>query len=113
MKERVMQELSVVFAPSSGHAPRVITLRIGTPVRGERSWSAVIEILGFDWPYSATCQGEDWAQVLELSAMLLPFALQGMVAEAGGGTLDPPFYEREAPDLSKYPDDIRALLGIP
>ena len=36
-----------------------------------------------------------------------------MVAEAGGGSLDPPFYGRAAPDLSKYPEDIRALLGIP
>ena len=37
----------------------VITVRIGTPVRGDHSWSAVVEILGFNWTHRATCQGED------------------------------------------------------
>lgn len=108
-----MQELAVIFTPASGGPSRALTLRIGTPVKGQRSWSARIEILGFDRAYGATCQGEDWAQVLELSAKHLPCALELLVEEAGGGTLDPPFYERERPDMSKYPQELRTMLGIP
>lgn len=108
-----MQELTVTFTPANGDPARLLTLRIGAPVKGEHSWSAVVEVLGFDQPHRATCQGEDWAQVLELSAMLLPYALEGMVDEAGGGALDPPFYEREPRDLSKYPAELRALLDLP
>jgi len=108
-----MQELNVTFTPANGDPARVLTLRIGTPVRGERSWSALVEVLGFDKPHAATCQGEDWAQVLELSAMVLPHALEAMVREAGGGILEPPFYEREAPDLSSIPADVRAALDTP
>lgn len=90
-----MEELNVTFTPSGGGPSRVITLRIGTPVRGERSWTTRVEILGFDESHAWTCHGEDWVQVLELSTMALPTALQGMVTRAGGGTLEPPFYERE------------------
>lgn len=79
-------------------------------MKGEHSWSALIEVLGFDEPYAATCRGEDWAQVLELSAMVLPTALQGLVKQAGGGALEPSFYEREPRAQSWIPPEIRALL---
>jgi len=108
-----MQELAVTFTPANGGLARALTLRIGTPVKGKHSWSALVEILGFDEPHAATSQGEDWAQVLELSAMVLPYALEATVREAGGGTLDPSFYEREARDLSKIPPEIRAILDGP
>lgn len=108
-----MQELAVTFTPADGGPARALTLRIGTPAKGQHSWSALVEIVGFDEPHAATTQGEDWAQVLELSAMVLPYALEAMVREAGGGTLEPSFYEREPRDLSKIPAEIRALLGIP
>ena len=105
-----MQELHAMFTPANGDPPRPVTLRIGTPVRGEHSWSALVEILGFDERHAAYSQGEDWAQVLELSAMVLPFALERMVHNAGGGTIDPPFYEREGRDLSTVSPEIRAIL---
>lgn len=105
-----MQELDVRFVPANGSPPRTITLRIGAPVRKTTSWFAQIEIVGFDEPYSTHCQGEDWAQVLQLAAMVLPYALEGLVEAAGGGTLDPPFYRREAHDPSAVPPNIRAIL---
>jgi hypothetical protein len=107
-----MQELNVTFTPANGEPPRVITLRIGTPVRGERSWTTRVEILGFDESHAWTPHGEDWAQVLELAAMVLPTALQMMVRGAGGGTLDPPFYERE-PRNTPVPPEVRAVLDAP
>ncbi|MEZ4298440.1 MAG: hypothetical protein R3B70_26045 [Polyangiaceae bacterium] len=108
-----MQELTVKFTPASGDPPRNITLRIGDPVRKAQSWAARVEILGFDEPHDATTQGEDWAQVLELAAMVLPYALESMVSAAGGGTLEPSFYERPPRDLSSVPPEIRAVLGLP
>jgi hypothetical protein len=82
-------------------------------VKGEHSWSSRVEVLGFDKPHAWTCQGEDWAQVLELSAMVLPTALQSMVREAGGGTLEPSFYEREARALSEIPPELQAIYDAP
>ncbi len=108
-----MQELNAIFTPASGGPPRSLTLRIGAPVRGQHSWSALVEILGFDEPHAAYTQGEDWAQVLELAAMVLPYALERMVHTAGGGMVDPPFYEREARDLSNIPPEIRAIFDAP
>ena len=98
-----MEQLDVTFTPANGDPPRTITLRIGTPVRGAHSWTTRVEILGFDESHAWTVHGEDWVQVLELSTTALPIALQGMVNRAGGGTLEPPFYEREARDPSKSP----------
>jgi len=106
-----MEQLDVTFTPANGDPPRTITLRIGTPVRGERSWTTCVEILGFDRPRAWTVQGEDWVQVLELSTVALPVALEGMVERAGGGTLEPPFYEREP--RPPIPPEIRALFDAP
>lgn len=104
-----MQELNVRFTPTEGDA-RTITLRIGDPVQGPSSWSVRIEIVGYGRPYSAVIQGEDWAQSLELAAMVLPVALQTMGLK---GTLEPSFYEREAngPDLSTLPPEVRAIFA--
>ena len=103
-----MQELNVKFTPTDGDA-RTITLRIGDPVQGPSSWGVRIEIVGYGRPYAAVIQGEDWAQSLELAAMVLPVALQTMGLK---GALDPSFYEREAngPDLSKLPPEVRAIF---
>lgn len=103
-----MQELNVKFTPTEGDA-RTMTLRIGDPVQGPSSWGVRIEIVGYGRPYAAMIQGEDWAQSLELAAMVLPVALQTMGLK---GTLEPSFYEREAngPDLSKLPPEVRAIF---
>ncbi len=108
-----MEQLDVTFTPASGDPPRTITLRIGTPARGAHAWTTRVEILGFDETRAWTVQGEDWVQVLELSTMALPVALQGMVQRAGGGTLDPYFYEREPRPPSELPPEVAAILGVP
>ena len=108
-----MEQLDVIFTPANGAPPRTITVRIGTPVRGERSWTARVEVLAGDDSHAWTCHGEDWAQVLELSTWNIPIYLHGIVDRAGGGTLEPPFYEREPRDLSKIPAEIRAILDRP
>lgn len=110
-----MQELSVQFRPADGGDPRTITLRIGAPVKSPvegEDWSVRVEVIGFDDPYSRVTFGTDWAQAIELAAMLLPVILQGRVSQAGGGTLEPSFYERDPqpPDLSKLPPDVAAIL---
>jgi hypothetical protein len=63
----------------------------------EGSWVALVEVTGFERPYACPIHGEDWAETLELSARLLPVALQSLVSDAGGGTLSPPFSERNLP----------------
>ncbi len=108
-----MEELRVTFTPASGDPPRVITVRIGTPVKGEHSWSTRTEVLGFAEEHAWITEGTDWAQVLELSAMVLPTVLHGMAKRAGGGTLDPYFYEREARPLSELPPELVAIYGAP
>lgn len=108
-----MEQLDVTFTPANGDPPRTITLRIGTPVRGAHSWTTRVEILGFDATRAWTVQGEDWVQVLELSTLALPVALHGMVHHAGGGTLEPPFYEREPRPPIDLPPEIRAVLDAP
>lgn len=111
-----MQELTVQFMPADGTASRPITLRIGTPVmpqEEDQDWSVSIEVQGFAEPFAKTLTGTDWAQSLEFAAKILPVVLENMVEEAGGGTLDPPFYEREIPDPSNIPPDIAAILNAP
>lgn len=108
-----MEQLDVTFTPANGDPPRTITIRIGTPVRGARSWTARVEILAGDDSHAWTCHGEDWVQVLELSTYNIPPYLEGIVSRAGGGTLDPPFYEREPRLPTELPPEIRALLDAP
>lgn len=105
-----MQELSGQFTPADGGLVRPITVRLGDPVREQSSWTVLVEVLGFDTPFARAIHGEDWAQAIELAAMILPVALQGMARD---GTLDPPFYERDPqpPDLSKLPPDVQAALA--
>jgi hypothetical protein len=108
-----MEEIKVTFTPASGDPPRIITIRIGTPIREEHSWSARAEVLGFEESHAWTTGGADWAQVLELSTMAIPVVLHGMVEQAGGGTLDPQFYEREPRPPTELPPDVAAALGRP
>lgn len=89
-------ELTCKHIPATGGPPRDITIRIGAPVRGPASWVSLVEIAGFDIPHAIEVHGEDWAQAVELAAAGVPHALSLLVRAAGGGTTDPPFYERDA-----------------
>jgi hypothetical protein len=97
-----MLEQVLTFTPSNGSSSRQITLRI-SDVRAEEdgTWSARADILGFTTPDTARTRGVDWAQAVELAAEYLPVVLEGMVAGAGGGTLDPPIYPRTEKGLGK------------
>jgi hypothetical protein len=72
-----------------------------------------VEVLGFDDPYGHTIYGEDWAQSIELAAKIMPIALELRVDDAGGGTLEPSFFERppHTPDLSDLPADVVQALS--
>jgi hypothetical protein len=108
-----MEQLDVSFTPANGEPPRTITIRIGTPVRGERSWTARVEVLAGDDTHAWTVQGTDWVQVLELSTWSIPTYLHGIVNRAGGGTLDPYFYERDPRPPTELPPEVAAVLGRP
>lgn len=90
-----MLEQVMTFTPSDGSAPRQVTVRI-SDVRGEEdgSWTARADILGFARTDTARARGVDWAQAVELAAEYIPIVLEGLVAGAGGGTLEPPIYPR-------------------
>lgn len=107
-----MLQLQTRFTPADGTAPRDITIRIGDPTEEEESWSVLMEIAGFEEAYSRKTWGEDWAQAIELAAKLLPVMLQCRVRDAGGGTLEPSFYERDPqpPDLSQLPPEVVEVL---
>lgn len=106
-------ELKCKFTPADGGPVRDITLRIGDPTRGPTSWLALVEIVGFDNAHAEHSQGEDWAQAAQLAAMVLPHALSLLVHSAGGGTIDPPFFARDAEfDAAKYPPEVLAVLGM-
>lgn len=110
-----MQELKAKLTPADGSGVREIIVRIGDPEQGQESWSVRMEIMGFDDPFSRVTYGEDWAQAIELAAMVLPVILQRMVGEVGGGKLEPSFYPRDPqpPDLSKLPEEVTAILAEP
>lgn len=89
-----MLEQVTTFTPSDGSAPRQVTLRISDVREEDGTWSAQVDILGFNTPDTARTRGVDWAQAVELAAEYIPIVLEGLVASAGGGTLHPPIYPR-------------------
>lgn len=104
-----MLEMKTRFTPADGSAPRIITARICDPVKEDVSWSVLMEITGFDETFSRPTYGADWAQAIHLAAMILPITLQRLVGDAGGGTLEPSFYER-GPQLADLPPEVADLL---
>lgn len=98
-----MQTLHAKFSPAGGNESRAITLNIGDPIPHEIGWSVVIEVIGFDEPYVQSVHGEDWAQAIELAAKTLPVVVDLRIAEAGGGDLNPSFFDRDpqSPDPSE------------
>lgn len=93
-----MLELTTLFTPADGSPPRVITTRIGDPEQADNSWSALVEVSGFEPTWSQRIHGADWPQAVELAAHIIPVYLDVLVARAGGGTLDPPISPREPAD---------------
>jgi hypothetical protein len=91
----IVLELTLTFSPADGSAPRVITARIENPERAEEAWSALAVVSGFEQTWSQRIYGVDWPQAVELAAQIIPVYLEVLVANAGGGTLDPPIAPRE------------------
>lgn len=87
-------KLTATFTPADGGPTLPITLEISTPERKDRSWSSLVKVSGFRKLLELPALGADWAQTVELAARMLPVMLARKVHEAGGGTVDPPFYER-------------------
>jgi hypothetical protein len=108
-----MQTLNVRFSPDDGSESRAITLRLGDPIQDDVGWSVLVEVVGFDEPYAHAMYGADWAQAIELAARFLPIILDLGVSEAGGGTVEPSFFERDPqpPDLSQLPPDVVQALS--
>lgn len=106
-----MQELKAVFTPADGSPSREITLRIGDPKQGAGEWTAKVEILGFSVPEAIEVAGADWAQATELAARSLA-ELLGFRVRREGGTMEPSFFERDPPDMSRHPPEILAILGL-
>lgn len=103
------------FKPENGELSRKITLKLGDPAYNTEmgSWGVLVEIFGFDEPYAKTIYGEDWAQAIELAAKILPIVLEGCVADAGGGTLNPDFFPRpeQSTDISELAPEIAQALA--
>jgi hypothetical protein len=89
-----MLELTTVFTPADGSAPRTITLRIGDvrPDPDGHTWSVAVEVLGFKYDDRVRLKQVDWAYAIRDAAQFVTQMVAGKVELAGGGTLDPPIY---------------------
>jgi len=85
-------ELTTIFTPADGSAPRTITLRIGDLRQdpGGATWSVAVEILGFKYDDRVRLKQVDWAHAIRDASQFVIRMVAGKVEAAGGGTLDPP-----------------------
>ncbi len=100
-----MLELTLTFSPADGSASRVITAQIQNPELAGEAWSALAVVSGFEQTWSQRIYGVDWPQAVELAAQIIPVYLEVLVANAGGGTLDPPIAPRGEARPSKAMED--------
>ena len=89
-----MLELETTFTPADGSPPRTITLRISDvrPDPGGHTWSAAVDVLGFEYDDRVRLKQVDWTSVIEDAARFIGRRVRDKVEAAGGGTLDPPIY---------------------
>jgi hypothetical protein len=86
-----MLELNTTFTPADGSPPRSLTLRISDvrPDPDGHTWSAAVDILGFEYDERRRIKQADWTWVIRDSALFLARRVRDKVELAGGGTLDP------------------------
>jgi hypothetical protein len=89
-----MFELTTLFTPADGSAPRTITLRISDvrPDSDGATWSVAVDVLGFKYNDSVRLKQVDWAHAIHDAAHFVSQMVAGKVELAGGGTLDPPIH---------------------
>jgi hypothetical protein len=89
-----MFELTTLFTPADGSAPRNITLRISDVRRDPDgvTWSVAVDVLGFKYDDSVRLKQVDWAHAIEDAGRFVARMVTDKVELAGGGTLDPPIY---------------------
>jgi hypothetical protein len=94
-----MLELITTFTPADGSTPRTITLRISDvrPDPDGHSWSAVVDVLGFEHDESLRVCQVDWTNAIKDAVNLIARRVADNVELAGGGTLDPPIHPSDWP----------------
>jgi hypothetical protein len=99
-----MLELTTIFAPADGSSSRTITLRIGDvrPDPGGHSWSAAIEVLGFEHDDRLRVRQVDWTNAIKDGVNMIAKRVADQVELAGGGTLDPPIHPSDWPDQGSH-----------
>jgi hypothetical protein len=85
-----MLQFTTTFTPADGSAPRPITLRISDVRQTGASWSARVDVLGFELDHTSRVHGVDWMQAIELAARFIASECQK------DGTFEPPIYPRDA-----------------
>lgn len=83
-------EMTSVFSPLDGSAPRTIKIRI-SDLRQEPNelWSVAVDVLGFKTDDHTRAYGADWLNAIE-GAILLIRELAGGKVKDYGGTINPP-----------------------
>lgn len=89
-----MFELTTMFTPADGSAPRTITLRISDvrPDPDGATWSVAVEILGFKDDERVRLKQVDWAQAIVDAGRFIARRVNDKVEAAGGGALSPPIH---------------------
>lgn len=89
-----MLELTTVFTPGDGTAPRTITLRISDvrPDPDDATWSVAVDILGFKNDDRVRLKQVDWTQAIVDAGRFIARRVNDKVEAAGGGTLNPPIH---------------------
>jgi hypothetical protein len=94
-----MLEFVTTFTPADGSPSRTITLRIGDvrPDPDGHTWSAAVEILGFEQNERRRICQVDWTNAIKDGVNFIARRVADKVEVAGGGTLDPPINPSDWP----------------
>lgn len=92
-----MLELQAIFVRTNGTKQQV-TLRIHdvrqTHPDTDNSWSAAVDLVGFDEMESVRIRGRDFCEAIEDAARFAAIRACDKAEAAGGGTFDPPLWPR-------------------
>ncbi|WP_437718959.1 hypothetical protein WMF45_22665 [Sorangium sp. So ce448] len=78
-------EVTSMFTPSDGGAPRTITIRVGD-LREDPDglWSVAVDVLGFKTDDHVRLKGADWLNTIESAAGFIRQLAGGKVRDYGG-----------------------------